>query len=403
MTADRDIVRDLAGKVSELAASPHNAAIVKRWRDVNACRKPDRAPVWCKPVGAWKELIPSSALVCRGPWLRQVEYGFRQALCKHDIGDDSPVSSLFAVPAVFDVEPPNLWGVDIRRREAGEGGAWGYDPVLKAEADFERLRLPRFRFNERETQRKLGRADRLLGDILPVKRAAEPLLSATLGDVAADLRGLERMMLDMIAEPRLMHRLMGYLRDAVMSSLDQLEASGLLTPNHFGPMIESEPLAVPPQDGRHSLRELWCMANSQEFDQVSPAMWEEFCLEYQKPILARFGAVAYGCCENLTHKIDGVLSIPNLRVFVASAWTHLDAVIDRAGAKHTIMWRQKASDVVMSSDVGSVAKHLDDGARRLKGCHYQIVLRELETLGGHADRLHVWTRLAREAAERHAG
>ena len=149
-------------------------------------------------------------------------------------------------------------------------------------------------------------------------------------------------------------------------------------------------------------RNLWCMANSQEFDQVSPAMWEEFCLQYQKPIFARFGLVGYGCCENLTHKIAGVLSIPNLRIFTCSAWTRLAAVLEKTGRNYCIMWRQKAGDVVFPNDMGKVRKDLREGARQLQGAYYQIVLRELETLAGHPDRLHVWTRLAKEAAENYA-
>jgi hypothetical protein len=403
-SAERDCVRDLARQVAEIAAGADNAAIVKRWRDVNALRRPDRAPVWCRPVAAWDELLPPSALVCKDPWMRSVEYGFRQILCKRDIADDSPVDSFFDVSAAFSVDPPNTWGVDVRRRESGDaGGAWAYDPPLKTEADFGRLRAPRFRYDAAATRRRVERASELLGDILPVRAVAGPPLSATLGTYAADLRGMEPMMLDMADQPALLHRLMGYLRDATLSAMDAVEASGALTPNNGGPMVESDPLAPPPEDGRCTLRHMWCMANSQEFDQVSPAMWEEFCLDYQRPILARFGAVAYGCCENLTRKMDGVLSIPNLRIFVSSAWTDLDGVVARAGAKHTIMWRQKASDVVMPPDVRQVARHLDDGARKLKGCRYQIVLRELQTLAGHRDRLHVWTQLAKGAAARHAG
>jgi hypothetical protein len=144
------------------------------------------------------------------------------------------------------------------------------------------------------------------------------------------------------------------------------------------------------------------MANSQEFDQVSPAMWEEFCLNYQKPILARFGLVGYGCCENLTHKIDRVLSIPNLRIFVCSAWTDLRTVLEKVGQDYCIMWRQKASDVVFPDDTGKIKNDLLQGAKQLQGRFYQIVLRELETLSGHPDRLHEWTRYAKEAAEKYA-
>lgn len=75
-----------------------------------------------------------------------------------------------------------------------------------------------------------------------------------------------------------------------------------------------------------------------------------------------------------------------------------DVVIDKCGADYTIMWRQKASDVVFPDDPSTIRRDLFEGARRLQGCHYQIVLRELQALAGHPDRLHVWTAHAKEAA-----
>ena len=178
------------------------------------------------------------------------------------------------------------------------------------------------------------------------------------------------------------------------------EATPIYSPS--GPSVYSEPVGPEPEDGKRTFRNLWCAANSQEFDMVSPEMWEEFCLSYQKPVFERFGRVCYGCCENLTEKADGVLSIPNLRIFTCSAWTNLDTVMERVGKEYVIMWRQKASDVVLPDDDATIREALFDGARRLQGSYYQIVLRELETLMGHMDRLHVWTRYAREAAEKYA-
>jgi hypothetical protein len=83
--------------------------------------------------------------------------------------------------------------------------------------------------------------------------------------------------------------------------------------------------------------------------------------------------VQYGCCENLTRKIDGVLSIPNLRVFVCSAWTDLDTVIERVRGDYTIMWRQKASDVVFPDDgprgcaPATIRRDLEQGCKQLQG------------------------------------
>ena len=400
---ERAYVREQAACVAELAASEGNERIRRRWRDVNALRRPDRAPVWCRPVGCWAELLPEDALRCADPWLRTVEGHFRRVLIKHDIGDDSPVDPWFPVPALFDCDPPNRWGVEVHRHVAADpGGSWLYDPGLKTDGDFERLRFPRFSYNPIETQVALDRASDLLGDILPVKLVRQSPLTAGLQTYAADLRGLSQMMWDMIDAPHLMHRLMAYLRDSVLGAMSQVEETGLLTPNNTGPMTCSDPVGPASADGRCTFKNLWEMANSQEFDPVSPAMWQEFLLDYQMPILERYGLVGYGCCENLTQKMEGVLSIPNLRIFVCSAWTNLDRVVERVGTDYVIMWRQKASDVVFADDVDVIKRDLDEGMRRIQGCRVQIVLRELQTLAGHPDRLHVWSRLAKESAHRYA-
>ena len=378
-------------------------AIKKRWVDVNALRKPDRAPVWCRPVGCWKEIITDDMLKCTQPWLRQLEYQFLQTIHKRDIDDDQPVEDYFALSAVLDCEPKNIWGVDVgRHRPNEEGGAWAFDPPLKTVDDLEKLQVPTFTYCQEETEARKTRLEDLLGEILPVKVTAGSFLGETLGTAAAELRGLEQMMMDMIAEPELMHRLMAHLRDSVLSALDQLEVTGLITPNNNGPMTCSDPIGETGGDNKLTCANLWCMPNSQEFDQVSPEMWQEFCLEYQKPILKRFGLVGYGCCENLTHKIDGVLSIENLRIFTCSAWTDLKTVLEKVGKAHCIMWRQKASDVVFPENAEQVKRDLMDGARQLQGHYYQIVLRELQTLAGHPNRLHEWTQYAKEAAERYS-
>jgi hypothetical protein len=398
---ERAYIRELARHVAELAASPDNQATIRRWHDVNGLRRPDRAPVYCRPVGCWAELLPEERLRCTDPWLRGIERRFQQQIIKAEIGDDDPVEPCFPVGETFQVDPPNMWGVDVGRHAATEaGGAWAYDPPLKHEADFALLRMPRFTYLPEETARRVEAADALLGDILPVRVVCDAPLGATLGTAAANLRGLTEMMMDTVDEPELLHRLMAHLRDATLAAMDAAEAAGVLTPNNIGPMVCSDPIGP---EGPTTFANLWCMANSQEFDQISPGMWEEFCLAYQMPILQRFGSVAYGCCENLTQKIDGVLSIPNLRIFVCSAWSNLDTVIERVGERHTIMWRQKASDVVFAEDERALRAALEDGMRRLRGCYVQIVLRELQTLAGNMDRLHVWTRMAKDVAEEYSG
>ena len=397
-------VRRLAEKVAIIAHSDRMAAVRKRWRDVNELRRPDRAPVWCRPVGCWSELLPEEMLVCQTPLLRDIEYNLRQVLVKNEIGDDSIVNPWYDVPRHFDLQQANLWGVDIRRHASDTaGGAWGYDPPIKTVNDLALLETPRFCYNAAKTGEILDATATALGQALPVKLRCPMLLPVTVGTAVADLLGLGRMMLLMATEPDTVHKVTRHVADAVWDSNRYLEEEGFLDRNNDTPMTCSDDFGPDPGgDRRLSLANLWCAANSQEYDQVSPEMWREFCLRYQMPLMAEFGRVLYGCCENLTYKIDDVLKIPNLRVFVCSAWTDLEVILEKTGPQHVIMWRRKASEVVMPDTVDGIRKDLQEGTRMLRGRCYQIVLRELQTLAGHHDRLREWTREAVGAAERNS-
>ena len=83
-------------------------------------------------------------------------------------------------------------------------------------------------------------------------------------------------------------------------------------------------------------------------------------------------------------------------------WTCLETVQEAVGQDYVIMWRQKASDVVFPDDVETIQRDLEQGCKQLQGYHYQIVLRELQTLSGHPNRLHEWTQAAVEMAEEYA-
>jgi len=393
------LVRELAARVSALAAAPRMAAIKRRWRDVLALRKPDRPPVWCNPVGCWSELLPDSALVCRNAVCRELEVYLKRLLIKNEIGDDTPINSYYRMNACFKVTPVNIWGLDVVREELGaNGSAWRYKPALISEADFARLVVPGFTVDRTATEAARAERVAILGATLPVQ--VSPIIGfysgGTLCQPAADLRGMEPMMFDMIESPKLAHRLMDIVCRGELARLDAIAESGDILPNTDGAMFLSDPLREN-DTGPYDLRDCWIHGNSQEFDMVGPEMFDEFLLEYQKKVFARFGAVCYGCCENLTRKIDSVLKIPNLRLLTCSAWTDLPTLVDKVHNRCCIMWRHKASDVVCPVDTTALAAHIRQQATLLKGCYYQVVLRELQTLMGHPRRLSEWTRLSIEA------
>ena len=402
-TQDRDTVRELARQVAELAQSDEYEERRKRWRDANALRKPDRSPVWCRPVGAWPELLPEKNLTCVEPFYRGIERTLRRNLIKHSIGDDTVFEPWWGVGAAFDRDTPDVWGVPIKHIPApGPGGAWKFDPPLKSEDDFDRLTIPNYRYNEAKTKQAISKTQEALGDAMEVRLTCGVPLGARLGGIAANLRGLEQLMYDMIDRPDLVHRLMSHLQKGVLKAQKAIEDSGLLTLNNMGPMYCSDAPRDDASPGNITLRDLWHHTESQEFQEVSPAMWEEFLLSYQIPILSQFWLTSYGCCENLTRKMSGVLRIPNLRIFVCSAWTDLKKVVDAVGDRYTIMWREKASDIVFADSMEPIRKNQEEAMSIAQGCCTQIVLRELQTLDGRPERLKDWAKSAKEVAAKFA-
>jgi hypothetical protein len=396
-------LRELAAMTMELANEPRMATIKQRWRDVNALRKPDRPPIWCNPVGCWVEMIPSDVLICKNELNRELELYFRKIMIKRDIDDDSPVNPYFKVGMQFDVTPANIWGVDIIRESLDEvGTAWQYKSALQTYEDFDRLQAPQYHYNQKNTESYASQINDILDDVMPIQIVALPGYSnqATIGNPATNLRGMETLMLDMILDPKRVHQLMEIVFQGAMNYLDAIEATGNILPNTDEPMFLSDPLRPEPTDGKYSFKDCWMAGNSQELDQVSPDMFEDFLLNYQKKIFERFGAISYGCCENLTQKIDPVLQIPNLKIMVCSAWTNLELLVNKVNQQHCIMWRHLASDVVCQDDTMSLKKKINTEAKILQGCSYQAILRELQTLMGHPNRLHEWTEITKEAVSR---
>lgn len=406
----RDTVRELARQMAELANSAENARRLKRWCAVNSLRKTDRPPVVCHPgVGAWDELLSCASLVASDPDLVTIEKQFRQQLYKWEIGDDTVIDPWIGVPTVMRLEGEHLWGLPIKHiqpENVDTGGvstrvAWRYEPPMREEADIEKIVPPRYRYDRAATQANLDRMHGLLGDILPVREySSVPGPGAWLHGWATQLRGVEQLLLDLMDRPAWVHRLMRILMEGHLGVMDQFEQAGVLTPNNTN-LMACDDLPKRDFDPNHvRLKDLLGRGESQEFQGVSPAQFDEFLLRYQKPILERFGLTFYGCCENLTNKMDLVLSIPNLRRFVCSAWTDIGKLAQAVGGRYSIEWRQKATDVVYASDLTPIRRHLEQGLRLARGCHILIVLQELETVNGNRRRLAEWAAVAKEVGAR---
>ncbi|MBI3972371.1 MAG: hypothetical protein HY332_13915 [Chloroflexi bacterium] len=407
---DRVVLRDLAKRMAEIACMEKQDTRRDLWRKHNSLVK-TRPPVLVRPVAARTEIMPDAALECEDPLLRSVEYGLRMTLFQDNLDDDCIVEPWVTVRASY-ATPANAsrWGPEIKHSARTEArGSWMFDPPIKAPDDLSTLVRPRHLIDEDATARCVSLVHDVIGDLLEVDVDRGPLYRSFLADLAYDstqLRGLEQVMWDMVDRPEWLHQLMRFLMEGVLAAQDEAEAKGdwQLTNGANQAMTYSLELPDPEANSSPVARaQLWGFAAAQEYALISPAMHEEFLLRYQIPILARFGLVAYGCCEDLTQKLNMLKQIPNLRRVAITPVADVAASAENLGRDYVLSWRPNPAEVICNGfDPERTRAVLERGLAAADGCNVEILLKDVETVEGQAWRFRKFTRIAREVAEQHA-
>jgi len=126
-------------------------------------------------------------------------------------------------------------------------------------------------------------------------------------------------------------------------------------------------------------------------------MHDEFVLQYQIPIMSKFGLVHYGCCENLTRKIDMLRKVPNLRSIAVTPTADVAKCAEQIKDEYAFSWRPNPTEMVCSSfDPDRIRKILRKTFEATRGCRLHIHLKDVETLSGDVTRLSRWVEITRQ-------
>ncbi len=266
---------------------------------------------------------------------------------------------------------------------------------------------PQHRIDEAASLARWDKIEEALGGILTLDRHRGPFCTSFLGDISTALgmlRGIERSMLDMAEDPEGLQRMTAILRDGILLNQRQAEAAGdcRLSGSGNQAMPYCRELPWPKANTAATPKQLWYHCAAQEFTGVSPRQHERFLLEYQLPILARWGLVSYGCCEDLTRKITMLRRIPNLRMIGVAPLANLAKCCEQIGTDYAVSWRPNPTDTVCGStwDAERVRKLLREGLAAARGTRCHVMLKDIHTVQGDPDRLRRFYALAREEIER---
>ena len=399
---DRDILRELASRAAEIAALPVQQKTISLWKALNGL-KPVRPMVMIDQI-PWHEMDVDGELAlqtedgfCRGieTRLRRTLYSWRHMRA------DMVVEPVIDIPKVirgmgFGIETVEKRAVsDPRNSVVGHY----YIDQMKTEEDVGKIRVPEVLLDEEATAQAQEKAHELFDGIMPV-RMQGCLPGFAPWDLIVQWRGAGNVLLDLADRPEFMHNIMSRLTDAQLSTLDQLEEKGLLgfgqnTIHCSGAHTDELPASgFDPQ--RPRAKDLWTSGMAQIFSAVSPAMHQEFELDYAFRWYSRFGLVYYGCCEPLDQKIDIIRGIPHARKISMSPWVDQDNGAELIGGDFVFSRKPNPAFLADTWDPDAVERDLRDTLEHCTRhrCPVEFILKDISTVHYEPQRLWEWADIA---------
>ena len=403
---DREILRALAGEVGEISQLPIQGENRKLHRAVNNLGM--IRPVVMLDELPWNQLNTDGELTlrCGDAYLRTVENGLRRTIyrwrhCPGDLVID-PYYRLAREVSIGSL------GVSVQEETlAIDAGnhiiSHFYKDQLPDMESLEKLHDPEVTVDDNLTAARRALLDGLFGDLLPVKVMGVTTAGSYVPwDDLTRLRGVEPIYIDLYDRPELLHALMRKVLGIRLRLLDRLEAMDLLDPDlgilHCTPgLVDGLPGEI--KDGHVTRGNLWGRGAAQMFASVSPAMHDEFEIEYAKVFFEGFGMVYYGCCEPLHDKIDIVKKLPNLRKISITPWADVRKASERIGKEYVLSWKPNPSAVsVAALDEDALRRDILETLTvcREHGTAVDITLKDISSVYHNPDNLARWEKVAME-------
>lgn len=407
--SDVDIIRKLAAEYMEIARLPVMEDRRKLWIAHNDL-KPSRPLVLIESMASLlqDEIFKDRPLQCQEEWARGIENHFRGQIHHYKtIQDDDVAVPEFRINWKLN---KSSYGVDSKRQQdkdnKGRSLGFHWEPAIKdIVRDFHMLNPRTFSVDRESTFKWKSHLENVMGDIIPVRIHGQFWWTMGLTIVAIDLIGLENLMLYMYDQPEALHRLMAFLRDDHVNQMEFCEKEGLLSLNNDSDYTGSGSRGFTKQlprkdfkaDEKVRLKDIWGLSESQETVGVSPEMFAEFILPYQKKITERFGLIYYGCCEPVHTRIQHILSIRNLRSVSVSPWADEEIMSEALAGKY--VYSRKPNPSLLSMEhfgEDEIRADLGKTLRLAKNCNLEIVMKDLHTTCGHPEKMEGWVNICRD-------
>lgn len=406
LNEDKKILQELAGTYMEITSSKRQKQLREEWRRHNSLKKgrPLIVCSWDEGSNLAGELFRDE-LCCHSPELRGQELFLRNSIYHSTMGDDWLYEPFLVVDAVKKMPPAGDWGYAPERTRIEQ--AFVTEPFVKNTEDIKKLVRIDHVIDEEQTLLLREFYEEVFDGTINICINRRPFYAhfgiSDLSTSLAEILGYENMMIAMLEEPELVHAVLRFMQNAVLTQIGQANENGDFTPR--GGWWESEgtpyceELKDPVWDNRKcTSKELWGFFASQEFTVISPDMFDEFMLQYQMPIMEKYGLVSYGCCENLTNKIKVLKKIPNLRRIGITPTANVASCAEQIQRDYVFALRPNPAMVCADYDRRSVYNQMKSCMEEARGTCFDVMLKDVSTVQNEPSRLFEWVKIAQEIA-----
>ncbi|MDR1949415.1 MAG: hypothetical protein LBQ38_08485 [Spirochaetaceae bacterium] len=408
---ERNILRELAKSCRELAETDENRERINRIKAMHGL-KPVRPPVWIDEI-PWHEMDIEGRLVprCESDEGKKIEDHFRKILYRWEyIRADMVVEDVLYIRKTYTDS-----GIGLTIQEETASGdnrnhivSHHYRDQLDTEKKVEALKLPVITAHPEADQRKLEELEEIFRGILPVKLRGHEMFYCPWDDIT-QLRGVENCLLDMMDNPELIHKTIKKFTEISVSRYTQMADLGLLDFNipslHCTPPYTDELPAKDYTGGPPRLKDIWFRGMAQIFVSASPAMHEEFDLRYMAPFMEQCGLSYYGCCEPLDKVIPFLKGIKNMRKIGVSPWANVRSCAEQIGGDYVLARKPNPALVSGNVDPGQIKAEISETLEACieNKCPFELVLKDISTVGYKPQNLINWTKTVQEVIDRYYG
>lgn len=402
---DRQVLRQLALRVHEIASLPVQEEKRSMWRRHTALQG-GIPPVFVSPEGSWVELIPPETLVCEDAFAREAELELRRRIYRWEyIRDDTPIEDQYDLP-VSCIPINENWGLPILRREAQGRGAWRHQPVIEEPGDWKKLKKPSLDVDVRGAEERARQLKDAAGDALRVNVTGIKIFDFHIAHIYCDYRGLDNLFIDLIDDEEMVKDVFAFLADGLNGLVEQARQMKLVQSNndytyHYTGGLGYCDDLPPAADQPAEIDQVWGAAEAQEYSCVSPEMFCRTVLPFERKLLEPFGLTGYGCCDDLTEKLDEVLKIPNLRRVAACPWANLGKMAQRLKKEYILTWKPNPAHLAAETfDEAALEKYMTESLLAAKPGYPEIILRDTHTCRNDPKRFGKFVEITRRAIEK---